>query len=381
MIGRILSITLFLSALLFIQPLFGASTPFTVVIDAGHGGKDPGTLGKTSREKDVVLAIALKLGNTIKTNDANVKVIFTRSTDEYIELNQRANIANKAKANLFISVHADHAESPSVKGASTFTLGQNRTSENMAIAKRENSVILLEDNYAQRYEGFDPNSPESYIMFEFMQSNYMDQSIRFASNVQHQFKQGGRLDRGVRQDVFLVLRNTSMPSVLIEVGFLSNAEEEKYLNSEQGQQEVANNIFKGFANFKADYERKSTSSASLKKETLDSTDENNLPVKPDIQTANQSIQKAANAKNIVFKVQILAIDRKLKVGDRLLKGFNPDYYLEKGLYKYTLGKNEKFEEANSYRQTLSKSFPDCFVIAFKNGEKISVDQAKAELGN
>jgi N-acetylmuramoyl-L-alanine amidase len=235
---------------LWLLPLVAlAATPFTVVIDAGHGGKDPGTLGSSCKEKDIVLAIALRLGALVKEEQPDVKVIYTRNTDEFIELNRRADIANKAKANLFISLHADHAETSTVKGASTFTLGQNRSAENMAIAKRENSVILREDNYKESYEGFDPNSPESYIMFEFMQSNYMDQSIRFASKIQNQFKKDGRQDRGVRQDVFLVLRNTSMPSALIEVGFLSNPDEERFLKSSEGQDQVAHSIYKGFAEF------------------------------------------------------------------------------------------------------------------------------------
>jgi len=237
---KFLSLLLIIFSGLLIPATFAvAPSTFTVVIDPGHGGKDPGTLGTSVKEKDVVLSVGLKLGQLIKKQHPDVKVIYTRSTDVFIPLDQRAIIANKGKANLFISIHADHAETPIVRGSSTFTLGQNRTRENFEIAKRENSVILLEDNYKQKYEGFDPNSAESYIMFEFMQDNYMNQSIQFASTLQEKFVVSGRKDRGVRQDVFLVLRCTSMPSVLVELGFLSNHEEEQFLKSEEGRDRMA----------------------------------------------------------------------------------------------------------------------------------------------
>ncbi|MDP4278651.1 MAG: N-acetylmuramoyl-L-alanine amidase, partial [Bacteroidota bacterium] len=193
---------LVLAILIVCYPLFittsakSAADPFTLIIDAGHGGKDPGALGSIVREKDVVLDVALRFGQLVKRNHPDVKIIYTRNTDVFIPLERRAQIANNAKADLFISIHADWAESKSVHGASTFTLGQNRTKENFEIAKRENSVILLEENYEKRYEGFDPNSAESYIMFEFMQDNYMNQSIKFASEIQKRFKDSGRIDRG-----------------------------------------------------------------------------------------------------------------------------------------------------------------------------------------
>jgi N-acetylmuramoyl-L-alanine amidase len=388
MIVKTLRITLISLCLLSQQVLFAATTPFTVVIDAGHGGKDPGTLGSSSREKDIVLAIALKVGALINTRMPDVRVIYTRKGDEYPELYKRAEIANKAKANLFISIHADHADSPTVRGASTFTLGQNRTAENMAIAKRENSVILLEENYKQRYEGFDPNSPESYIMFEFMQTNYMDQSVRFAANIQSQFKRNGRIDRGVRQDVFLVLRNTSMPSVLIEVGFLSNLEEERYLKSAQGQDEVANNICLGFTDFKANFERKSNASTALKSTESDSLEEGKNPVKKDSASekpeqkqqsaAAQDNATTAKEKEIRFKVQIIASDIRLNAANSKLKGQAATFYKENKLYKYTVGDFDNFNDANNLRLTLTKKFPDCFVIAFKNGQKMPADFIRTE---
>lgn len=398
---RTLRLLLIFLGLFFQTSLIAVASGFTVVIDPGHGGKDPGTLGYSCKEKDIVLGVGLKLGKIIASKQPDVKIIYTRSTDEFIELNQRAIIANKAKANLFISLHADHAESPSVRGPSTFTLGQNRSAENMAIAKRENSVILLEDDYKQRYEGFDPNSAESYIMFEFMQDNYMNQSIQFASTLQSKFVANGRYDRGVRQDVFLVLRCTSMPSVLVEVGFLSNHAEEAYLKSEEGQEQTALCIYKGFADFRADYDRKSTNSNSLKKpvsnETFSKPDSelvtNNgsknetIPgtiLKTTKTTTVTTVTTTTTTpldtidNGIVFKVQILASDVKLSAGNKKLKSLDADFYLEKRFYKYTVGSFRTFSEANRKRQEVAARFPDAFVIAFKNGQKIAVEVAKTE---
>jgi N-acetylmuramoyl-L-alanine amidase len=395
-----------------LQPILSAAaSPFTVVIDPGHGGKDPGTLGSSCKEKDIVLGIGLKLGRLIEERQPDVKIIYTRNTDSFPKLNERAIIANKAHANLFISIHADHSESPNVRGASTFTLGQNRTAENMAIAKRENSVILLEEDYKQRYEGFDPNSAESYIMFEFMQDNYMNQSIQFASTLQEKFVGAGRSDRGVRQDVFLVLRCTSMPSVLVEVGFLSNLEEEQFLKSENGQQQIALSIYRGFSDYRADYDRKSTNSADLAKNSArtsinkpdssivsernsmriqDSTVKESmesLPVekKPTAESVVQthsetSPSNPADTKNsIVFKVQILSTNIKLSTGNKMLKGQKADFYQENNLYKYTVGSFKTFAEANQKRKELAGTFSGAFVIAFENGQKIAVETARAKV--
>jgi N-acetylmuramoyl-L-alanine amidase len=392
---------LFFLGLSILTSSAAAAKQFTVIIDPGHGGKDTGTLGTVAREKDIVLAVGLKLGTLIKENNPDVKVIFTRNTDVFIPLDQRANIANKTKANLFISIHADHSESPNVKGVSTFTLGQNRTHENFEIAKRENSVILLEDNYKKRYEGFDPNSAESYIMFEFMQDNYMNQSIQFASTLQHKFSNAGRNNRGVRQDVFLVLRCTSMPSVLVELGFLSNREEENYLLSEGGQNQMARSLYNGFLEFKKDYERKSTdkqSSSNTSSGNNNNTEDvsvkkrnskNNIKDSSVIRTFSQKtkILKSEEPKNeavdkqleneIVFKIQLLASTYQLPQNDKQFKGLMLDFYVEKNLYKYTFGRFPSFEEANRKRREFKTSFPDAFIIAFKNGQKINVNEARA----
>src|SRR4030042_5756959 len=208
----------------------------TVVIDAGHGGKDPGSVGKTGTEKEVVLAIALKLGQYIEARLPDVKVVYTRKTDEFIPLHQRADIANSHKADLYISIHANGNVSNLVTGTETLVLGLHRAEENFEVAKKENSVILLEDDYTTHYEGFDPNSPESYMIFSLMQNLYFEQSIKFADYVQNQFKDRvSRKDRGVKQQGLLVLARTSMPGVLIETGFMTNPDEEKFLLTEQGQ--------------------------------------------------------------------------------------------------------------------------------------------------
>jgi len=379
---------------LFLQTSYTAfASGFTVVIDPGHGGQDPGTLGSSCKEKDIVLSIGLKLGKLIESNQPDVKIIFTRNTDEFIPLNQRAIIANKAKANLFISIHADHSDSPSAHGPSTFTLGQNRSAENMAIAKRENSVILLEEDYKQRYEGFDPNSSESYIMFEFMQDNYMNQSIQLASTIQSKFVASGRYDRGVRQDVFLVLRCTSMPSVLVETGFLSNPNEQEYLKSEKGQEETALSIYRGFADFRAEYDRKSTNSNSLKKpvanENIIIPDSDKTEAKSGTTitkttktTTVTTITKMTTdsiESGIVFKVQILASEIKLSAGNKKLKGHEATFFQENNYYKYTVGSYSTFAEANKKRKEVSSRFPDAFVVAFRNSQKISVEVAKVEV--
>ncbi|MCH5328392.1 MAG: N-acetylmuramoyl-L-alanine amidase, partial [Coprobacter sp.] len=230
---------------------------FVLVIDAGHGGKDPGALGSRFKEKDINLAIALKFGALVQSSHPDVKVVYTRKNDNFVELQERAAIANRAKADLFVSVHTNSAVSKAAYGTETYTLGLARTEENLRVAKRENAVILLEDDFSARYEGFDPNSTESYIMFEFMQDRHMEQSINLASVIQKQFtSHAKRTDRGVRQAGFLVLRNTGMPSVLIEVGYISNAAEETFLGSADGQQKMASSIYNAFCEYKADADRK-----------------------------------------------------------------------------------------------------------------------------
>lgn len=243
----IMRLFVFVVALLCAQ----MASAYTVVIDAGHGGKDSGAVGKISKEKNINLSVALKLGELIEKNCPDVKVVYTRKTDVFIELHQRAHIANKAKADLFISVHTNAMPKKIIRrGTETYTLGMHRAADNLAVAKRENSVITLESNYEEKYEGFDPNSSESYIIFEFMQDQNMASSVSFAKEVQQFAQTAGRINKGVFQAGFLVLRETSMPSVLIELGYISTPDEEQYLNTQKGQQAMAQSIFNAFKSYK-----------------------------------------------------------------------------------------------------------------------------------
>jgi len=250
--GLFLAITLLNSSSTFSPLDFKVDV---VVIDAGHGGKDHGTSGKIVKEKDVALKIALKVGHYIEENVPGVKVIYTRDDDRYIPLDERAEIANRAKADLFICIHANSNGNTRAFGTETFVMGLHKDEGNLSVAKRENSVILLDENYHERYEGFDPNSPESYILFTLTQSAYQSSSLSFAKKVEDQFKNRvGRVSRGVKQAGFLVLWKTTMPSVLIETGFLSNSPEEKFLAGNHGQELIASGIYRAFKEYKAEVE-------------------------------------------------------------------------------------------------------------------------------
>ncbi|MCS7029512.1 MAG: N-acetylmuramoyl-L-alanine amidase [Bacteroidia bacterium] len=229
----------------------------TVTLDAGHGGKDPGTIGKHYKEKDIALAITLKLGAMISEKFPHIKVVYTRKTDEFVELDERANICNRNKSDLFICIHCNASENKKMVGTETYTMGLHKSESNLLVAMRENAVILKEENYQKKYGGYDPNSPVAHIMFNLYQSAHIERSLAFASHVEHCFgKEGiGRESRGVKQAGFLVLWRTNAPSVLIETGFLSNPEEEKYLGSEKGQQEIAKAIFKAFCKYKEEVEQ------------------------------------------------------------------------------------------------------------------------------
>jgi len=251
-----------LTALLTAITLLNSSSTFppadfkvdVVVIDAGHGGHDEGTHGKLLKEKDVALKIALKVGSYIEKNIPGVKVIYTRKDDTYLALDERAEIANKNKADLFICIHANANPNARAYGTETFVMGLHKDEGNLAIAQRENSVILMDENYEERYEGFN-NSPESYILFSLIQSTYQESSLRFAAKVEGQFKNRvGRVSRGVKQAGFVVLWKTSMPSVLVETGFLTNSTEEKFLAGDDGQELIASGIYRAFKEYKSDVE-------------------------------------------------------------------------------------------------------------------------------
>ena len=387
-------------ALFFVLPVSQAKEKtFTVVIDAGHGGKDPGARGSSINEKAINLAVALRLGSLISEKHDDVKVIYTRKTDVFIELDERANIANRNKADLFISIHTNAVKrGSSVSGTETYTLGLARTDENLEVAMRENSAILLEDNYLQKYEGFDPTSSESYIIFEFMQDKYMSQSVHLASLVQKHFRNTcRRVDRGVHQAGFLVLKASAMPSILVELGFISTPEEERYLNTDAGTTTLANGIFRAFLTYKREQEiRLNGSSQTILPEDLpeekDTTPAGTTPnatektVRQDSNSTPRRTEKNAVAQTEdnapVFKIQILTSSRPLAKNDKRLKGLkNVDYYKEGGLYKYTYGASSDYNKVLRTKRSITAQFKDAFIIAFKNGKKVNVNAAINEFKN
>ncbi len=351
-----------------------------VVIDPGHGGKDWGASMGKAKEKEIVLDIALKLGKIIKTNYPNINIVYTRTKDVFIPLHQRANIANKNKADLFISIHVNAVEQKSVHGTETFVLGQHRSKDNLEVAKKENSVILLEDDYNKTYEGFDPNSPESYIMFELVQDEYLEQSVLFASAIQKEFKeQASRADRSVKQAGFLVLRRTTMPGVLIETGFLSNTAERNFLLSEPGKEKLALAIFKAFAVYKKKIEAKSSFNLITAKSAPNRTQN-----KPAAQLApkqeEQTVVKNQTSNNIFFSVQIMALKRKIETTPENFKGEKNIFRIESAnINRYYSGKFNSFEKAEEERIRIQNKFENAFVVAFEKGKSISVKKALSKM--
>lgn len=364
-----------------------ADHKFTLVIDAGHGGNDAGALGKISKEKNINLRTALAFGKYVESNCPDVRVIYTRKTDVFVTLHGRAEIANKAKADLFISIHTNSLPAGHIaRGFETYTLGMHRASDNLDVAKRENSVILVEKDYKEHYEGFDPNSAESYIIFEFMQDHNMARSVELAKLVQNNVcTLANRPNKGVKQAGFLVLRETSMPSCLIELGFISTADEEQYLNTDNGIDNIARGIYNAFVAYKRKYD----ASANVSYKT-----ENAVEVAPLVEaerkvakhegTSSKATTKEPQAEEKqsdapVFKVQIVSAERVLKTNDKTLKGHTEaSYYKEGGKVKYTIGESTDYTEIYQKRKTLLADFPDAFIIAFKNGEKMNINEAIKE---
>ncbi|MEG1905482.1 MAG: N-acetylmuramoyl-L-alanine amidase [Bacteroidales bacterium] len=360
---------------------------FTIVLDPGHGGKDPGCIGAGgTKEKTVNLAVALKLGQLIEANHKDVKVVYTRKTDIFVPLIQRTEIANKHKADLFISIHADAVpakNAASAYGTGTFTLGTAKTDENLEVAKRENAVILLEDDYQTRYQGFDPNSAESYIMFETLQGTHQTQSIQLASLIQTEFRtRAKRHDRQVRQAPYLVLKTASMPAVLVETGFLSNRNEEKYLASAEGRNKISAAIYHGFNSYKEAYDRHNgvtavAQPAYRETETPKSTPKSNTSTNTNKQQTDRKITETKSAKSnpkgkIEYRVQFLSYHKKLTKGAPQLKGLWPvDYYVEKGTYRFTYGSTTDFNEITRIQRQVRGKFKDAFVIRFQDGKRIA----------
>lgn len=345
-----------------------------VVIDAGHGGKDSGAHGLNSLEKDIVLSIALEVGTYIEKNMPHVKVIYTRTTDVFIPLHERANIANKNNADLFVSIHANSNSNTKAFGTDSFVMGSHKNKSNLEVAKKENSVIILEEDYNTRYEGFEPNSSESYIMFNMMTSNFVNQSVELASNIQDEFRdRAKRKDRGVKMAGFLVLWKTTMPSVLIETGFVSNPTEEKFLVSDEGQTYIASSIYRAIKQYitelvEDEKEMQPTTLDEIKKDLITDT------INKDVQAKSEV--KKDSPKETVFRVQILSSSKKIDKNTGIYKKYTDIYeYQENKMFKYTIGNYKRLLDAKEMQKHIKPSYPDAFIVAFRNGKKIPLKQA------
>jgi N-acetylmuramoyl-L-alanine amidase len=353
-----------------------ADKSYTVVLDPGHGGKDPGAIGKFSKEKDLNLSLALQVGKLIQKQYPDIKVVYTRSTDVFIPLQERADIANKNNADLFISIHTNSAESKTPHGVETFILGTDRMEANLDVAMRENAVIKLESDYKTTYQGFDPNSIDSYIMFELMQNSYMDQSLRFAEQVQQRFVGHlNREDRGVRQAAFWVLLKTACPSILFEMGFISNPDEEKFLNKESSMAQMANALVNAFAAYTHREAVKASSVEAPKAESPAPAPapaaEQPAPVaeKPAPQPAVEQpaakpaeLVPAAQPKQTLYAIQVCASKSPLPANSPLLKGQKCEYMKVGDWYKYYTAANANRAKVAKKLPELRKLFPDCWII-------------------
>lgn len=389
---------LVLTMMLLLAAVTMTAKRFTLVIDAGHGGHDAGAVGAITKEKTINLNVALAFGRLVEQNCPDVKVIYTRKTDVFVHLDQRANIANKNKADLFISIHTNALPKGRIsRGLETYTLGMHRANDNLEVAKRENEVILYEKDYKQRYQGFDPRSSESYIMFEFMTDHNMAESVELAKFVQRRTcAAAGRQNKGVKQAGFLVLRATSMPSCLIELGFISTPDEERYLNSAAGVEQLARGIYQAFVDYKrkhdglttntvvpepqpepkAEPQQKAEPQAEPQPTTPVPASPAPAPVSPDTvvpaPVAPTPAAPAVVAPSVpVYKVQILASAKRLAPRSAELKGhYDAEYYVENGLYKYTLGSSTNYQEINRLRRRIAADFPQAFIVSFVDGKKV-----------
>lgn len=401
-------ITLLLALMcMLVVTAFAANKRFTLVIDPGHGGHDAGARGAISMEKNINLTVALRFGKYVEQNMPEVRVIYTRKQDVFIPLHERANIANRANADLFISVHTNALPAGKVaRGFETYTLGMHRAKDNLDVAMRENSVISMEKGFEQTYEGFDPKSSESYIIFEFIQGKNMERSVDLARMIQRSVCDSGcRPDKGVHQAGFLVLRETSMPSCLIELGFITTPDEERLLNDNAKVDDIAKGIYEAFAKYKNKYDRSvsvpyraaNRQESTLPKIVPDSYKEEaeNRRVKKQEPVRKTRASKtddsdrkadtvASQSRNApkdapVFKLQIFVGNRNLRKGDAHFKGETEfDSFQEGNLVKYTLGASTNYNEIYRLRKEKMEKFPEAFIIAFKNGKKYDVNQAIRE---
>jgi N-acetylmuramoyl-L-alanine amidase len=336
---------------------------WVIVIDAGHGGRDPGAKGSFSYEKNITLAIALKTGEYIKKNLKNVTVVYTRNSDSTLNLSDRPKIANKVNADLFISIHANWAKSKNIKGTETFIMGLTQDEQNLEVAMKENEVIYLEKDYSTKYEGFDPKSPESYVMFTLMQNIYQEQSTGLASKIQTQYKDNNkRYDRGVKQAGFWVLYNTTMPSVLTETGFISNPEEEKYLNSKEGQDNISAALFRACLDYITEIDSKSGISTVA-------------PQKKEPANITENIEAKGN-EEIIFMVQVATSAVKSDISPDNFKGLSDIFEINTAdRFRYLTGRFNDYNLAVKYRKKLEDIFPDAFVVAVKGNKILPLQQA------
>ena len=368
----------------------------TVVIDAGHGGTDPGALGTLYKEKDITLKIALQLGKQMKAEYPDLKIIYTRETDKNVTLYQRADIANKASADLFISIHCNSVagRSASPSGAETLVMGTTKAAANLEVAKIENSVMLLEDDYEAHYEGFDPKSPESFILFSLYQNTFLNHSLDFAVAVQSELKKAGRTDRGVKQAGVYVLWKTAAPSVLIEVGFMTNPTEEKWMYSASGTNKLVQSILAAFKKYKSNVDsRSSWSVVEEKPATASAAQPATRPAAAQSGTATSNASQPAAtaagqatasqpASGIEFAVQVLSSTRAIPLNSRELKNYQgiAEVKVSANSYKYVAFRSPVYAEAAARLSTVRKTFPDAFVTAFKNGAPMPLQEARREAG-
>jgi len=347
-----------------------------VVIDPGHGGKDAGAAYGNWQEKDIVLDIALKLGNYITTRFPETKVVYTRTKDVFVPLHERANIANKSKADLFISIHVNYVRSSYVQGTETFVLGEHRSEDNLEVAKKENAVILLEDDYSTTYEGFDPNSPESYIMFELVQDEYLEQSVELASAIQNEFRTTAkRKDRSVKQAGFLVLRRTTMPSVLVEAGFISHSAERNFMVSEAGKVSLATAIFNAFKAYKKKIEDKSSFNLITERPRVIAQ-----PNTKQLHKMSANDNLTADKNNIFFSVQVAALSKQIETSAENFQGESKIFELNSGnVYRYFSGKFDEYENAQREKKRLNSKFNGAFIVAIEDGKLISVKKAMRKM--
>ena len=368
--------TLLLGCVLGVSSLKAQRGQFTVVIDAGHGGKDPGAMAHGYKEKDIALAVALKTGNKIKANHPNIRVLYTRDRDVFVGLQARSDFANRHKASLFISIHLNSSTSGSAYGTETYVIGMNKQSNNLNVAMRENKAMLLESDYKTTYRGFDPTNAESYIIFDLMQEAYINRSIDIAKFVERQYKNNGRTSRGVRQEGLWVLSQSAMPSILTEIGFISNANDAAYLGSESGQEEVAGAISRAFTKF---YDSKSK--VGREHSTADSS-EQTAPAEVSSSSSRSSqrnnpttkTEKKESEGQHTFRVQFMTDRTKIDTSDKQFRSLHESIYREQSgkVWLYLAGKFSKLEEAKHYLQTLKKKYPDAFIVRYdrKTGERL-----------